>query len=139
MESNKYLDTLKKYDTELNDTVVKDEVEKIISDGFAQNNTKEVLNFSLGCIDLTSLNPTDSDERIREFVNRVNLFDEKYPQLNNVASICVALSRQRSSQNAPIRSVRKSAMPFVRKSRALTAWMRMSSPEPMLLLVKNTA
>lgn len=89
MESNKYLDTLKKYDTELNDTVVKDEVEKIISDGFAQNNTKEVLNFSLGCIDLTSLNPTDSDERIREFVNRVNLFDEKYPQLNNVASICV--------------------------------------------------
>ena len=89
MESNKYLDALKKYDTELNDEAVKAEVEKIIAEGFEQNNNNDVLKFSLGCIDLTSLNPTDNEERIRDFVERVNLFEEAYPNYDNVASICV--------------------------------------------------
>ena len=70
MESNKYLDALKKYDTELNDEAVKAEVEKIIAEGFEQNNNNDVLKFSLGCIDLTSLNPTDNEERIRDFVEK---------------------------------------------------------------------
>lgn len=89
MESNKYLDTLKKYETELDDETVKAEVAKVIADGFDKNNTTDVLKFSLGCIDLTSLNPTDNEERIREFTERVNLFEEAYPELDNVASICV--------------------------------------------------
>ena len=89
MESNKYLDTLKKYETELEDETVKAEVAKVIADGFDKNNTTDVLKFSLGCIDLTSLNPTDNEERIREFTERVNLFEEAYPELDNVASICV--------------------------------------------------
>lgn len=89
MESNKYLDTLKKYQTELDDEAVKVEVAQIIADGFDKNNTSDVLKFSLGCIDLTSLNPTDNEERIRDFTERVNLFEEAYPELDNVASICV--------------------------------------------------
>ena len=54
-EPNKYLDTLKKYETELNDAQVTAEVNQIIADGYDANNTKEVLNTCLGCIDLTTL------------------------------------------------------------------------------------
>ncbi len=89
MEPNKYLDTLKKYETELDDEAVKAETARIIAEGYDQNNTQDVLKFSLSCIDLTSLNPTDNDERIREFTARVNKFEEEYPELENVASICV--------------------------------------------------
>ena len=88
-EPNKYLDTLKKYETELNDAQVTAEVNQIIADGYDANNTKEVLNTCLGCIDLTTLNPTDNEERVREFTRRVNTFEEAYPNYNNVASICV--------------------------------------------------
>jgi len=89
MESNKYLDTLAKYETELDDEAIKAEVAQIIADGYEANNNLETLKFSLGCIDLTSLNPTDNEERIRDFTERVNLFEEAYPELDNVASICV--------------------------------------------------
>lgn len=89
MESNKYLDTLAKYETELDDEAIKTEVAQIIADGYDANNNLETLKFSLGCIDLTSLNPTDNEERIRDFTERVNLFEEAYPELDNVASICV--------------------------------------------------
>ncbi len=89
MESNKYLDTLAKYETELDDEAIKAEVAQIIADGYDANNNLETLKFSLGCIDLTSLNPTDNEERIRDFTERVNLFEEAYPELDNVASICV--------------------------------------------------
>jgi len=89
MESNKYLDTLAKYQTELDDEAIKAEVAQIIADGYEANNNLDTLKFSLGCIDLTSLNPTDSEERIRDFTERVNLFEEAYPELDNVASICV--------------------------------------------------
>lgn len=86
---DKYLDTLNKYDVNLSNEEIAEEVKQILADNFEANNTQEVLKFSLGCIDLTSLNPTDNEERIREFTQRVNDFEEKYPDLDNVASICV--------------------------------------------------
>lgn len=86
---DKYLETLSKYDINLNDEEIKAEVEQIIADNFNANNTPEVLKFSLGCIDLTTLNPTDNEERVRNFTQKVNEFEEKYPELDNVASICV--------------------------------------------------
>lgn len=86
---DKYLETLKKYQTELDDEQVKAETAQIIAEGYEANNNVETLKFSLGCIDLTSLNPTDNEERITEFTQRVNDFEEKYPELDNVASICV--------------------------------------------------
>lgn len=88
-EQTKYAQVLSKYDINLSDEEIKAEVEQIIAEGFEANNTKETLAFSLGCIDLTSLNPTDSEAYIREFTERVNLFEEAYPELPNVASICV--------------------------------------------------
>ena len=87
--TDKYLDTLNKYDVNLSDEEIVNEVKQIVTENFDVNNTIDVLKFSLGCIDLTSLNPTDSEERITEFTKRVNDFEEKYPELDNVASICV--------------------------------------------------
>lgn len=86
---DKYLDTLNKYDINLNDEEVKSEVAQIIADNYEANNTEEVLKFSLGCIDLTTLNPTDNEDRVREFTQKVNEFEELYPEFDNVASICV--------------------------------------------------
>ena len=86
---DKYLDTLNKYDVNLSDEEITNEVKQIVTENFDANNTTDVLKFSLGCIDLTSLNPTDNEERITEFTRRVNDFEEKYPELENVASICV--------------------------------------------------
>ncbi len=87
--ADKYQQVLAKYDTNLDDAVVKAEVEQIIADNYERNNTPEVLKLSLGCIDLTTLNPTDNEERVTEFVRRVNTFEENYQELPNVASICV--------------------------------------------------
>ena len=78
-----------KYDVNLNDEEIKAEVEQIVAENFEANNNVDVLKFSLGCIDLTTLNPTDNEERVRNFTQRVNDFEEKYPELDNVASICV--------------------------------------------------
>lgn len=86
---DKYLDTLSKYDVNLSDEEIVNEVKQIVTENYDANNTIDVLKFSLGCIDLTSLNPTDNEERITEFTKRVNDFEEKYPELDNVASICV--------------------------------------------------
>ena len=68
---DKYLDTLSKYDVNLSDEEIASEVKQIVSENYDANNTIDVLKFSLGCIDLTSLNPTDNEERITEFTKRV--------------------------------------------------------------------
>lgn len=86
---DKYQEALSKYDINLNDEEIRAEVEQIVADNFDANNNVDVLKFSLGCIDLTTLNPTDNEERVRNFTQRVNDFEEKYPELDNVASICV--------------------------------------------------
>ena len=86
---DKYQEALSKYDINLNDEEIKAEVEQIVADNFDANNNADVLKFSLGCIDLTTLNPTDNEERVRLFTQKVNEFEEKYPELDNVASICV--------------------------------------------------
>ena len=87
-ESNKYLDALKQYKTILNDDEIKSKVDEIISKGFKENNTKEIYKKIYSCIDLTSLNSTDSKESIWKFTETVNDF-EGSSELQNVAAICV--------------------------------------------------
>ena len=89
MTNNKYEQALAQYETTLDDAIVMAEVEKIVADNFARFNTPEVWKFSLGAIDLTTLNATDNEQRVAEFTRRVNSFEEKYAELPNVASICV--------------------------------------------------
>lgn len=87
-ETNKYIDTLKKYKTNLKDADITNAVNEIISKKFAENNTQEVYKKIYSCIDLTSLNATDTREQIWKFTEKVNDF-EGDSDINNVAAICV--------------------------------------------------
>ena len=49
----------------------------------------EALQTMFNCIDLTTLNATDSSESVREFVQHVNNFATQFPNLKNVGGICV--------------------------------------------------
>lgn len=86
---SKYEAALAKYNTALDDADIKAKVEKLIAEKTAENNTEEVKKFLFNCIDLTTLNTTDSDESVMKFTEKVNQFDDEYPDLKNVAAICV--------------------------------------------------
>lgn len=88
-ESNKYSDTLKQYNTNLNDNEISAKVEKIISEKFNENNNKEVFKKIYTCIDLTTLNTTDTREDVWKFTEKVNDFEGTFPDIPNVAAICV--------------------------------------------------
>lgn len=87
-EVNKYTDTLKKYKTDLKDSEITEKVNNIINKKFAQNNNKEVYKRIYSCIDLTSLNSTDTREDIWQLTEKVNDF-EGSSDIDNVAAICV--------------------------------------------------
>lgn len=86
---SKYEAALAKYNTNLNDADVQAKVAAIIEKKVAENNTEEVKKLLFNCIDLTSLNTTDNDENILKFTEKVNQFDDEFPDLKNVAAICV--------------------------------------------------
>ena len=87
-EINKYTDVLKKYKTEIKDVEITEKVNEIINKKFLQNNNKEVYKRIYSCIDLTSLNSTDTREDIWKFTEKVNDFDGT-SDISNVAAICV--------------------------------------------------
>jgi deoxyribose-phosphate aldolase len=87
--SDKYQDTIAASQVTTSDATVKAEVEKIIAEHFDENNNKEIYKFLFNTIDLTTLKSTDSPRSVAAFVDRVNAFDEEYPQYKNVAAICV--------------------------------------------------
>ena len=86
---DKYMEALAKYNTHLNDEDVKAKVTHFIEEHLAENNTPEVKKFLFHCIDLTTLKCTDSEESVMKFTEKVNDFVDKYPDLSNVAAICV--------------------------------------------------
>ena len=88
MEDNKYEQALAQYDTSIDDNQVKKAVESILKDR-NENKTPDVMKFLLSCVELTSLKSTDSDESIMAFAEKINRFDEEYPELPHVATICV--------------------------------------------------
>ena len=67
---------------------IKKELEKI-SEKIPELRTSEVYTKIFNCIDLTTLNTTDSQNSVISFVQRVNDFDNEYPQYPNVAAVCV--------------------------------------------------
>lgn len=87
--SDKYQDAIAACNVIEDDAKVKVAVEKIIADHLEENKTQEVYKFLFNTIDLTTLNSTDSPQSVAKFVERVNDFDNEYPDLKNVAAICV--------------------------------------------------
>ena len=89
MEQNKYEETLAKYNTALNDEEIAKKVAQLIEEKVAVNDTLEVKKFLMGSVELTTLKTTDSEESVLRFTERVNDFDNAYPDLPHVATICV--------------------------------------------------
>lgn len=73
----------------VDDAAVKAAVENLLAKHTAENMTDEVYRFIFNCIDLTTLNSTDSPASVARFTDRVNAFENEYPELPPVAAICV--------------------------------------------------
>ena len=86
---DKYAEALAKYHTQLNDETVRAQTAQLIEQHLVENNTADVKKFLFHCIDLTTLKCTDSDESVMKFTQKVNEFVDTYPDLDNVAAICV--------------------------------------------------
>ena len=89
MPKSRIEEALSKYNLEISDEEVKEAVKKIIAEKVHQNDTLDVKKFLMGSVELTTLKTTDSDESVLAFTERVNQFDEAYPYLPHVATICV--------------------------------------------------
>ncbi len=85
-------DLFKKYNCNIDESVVKQAVEKIISAEYDSNNNQVVYKTCLSLIDLTSLNSTDTTAQIVAFTEKVNQFNGSFPHLPNVGAICVSPS-----------------------------------------------
>ena len=86
---SKYEEALSKYNVDLNDEEIAEKVRKIIAEKVPENDRVEVKKFLMGSVELTTLKTTDSDESVLAFTERVNQFEDAYPELPHVATICV--------------------------------------------------
>jgi len=59
-------------------------------------NNREMQQLAFSCIDLTTLNPTDTISSVKAFTERVNDFANDFPTLPHVAAICVYPNMVRS-------------------------------------------
>ena len=87
--TNKYEWALSKYNTHLHDDEVMNKVNLLINEHINENNTIEVKKKIFNCIDLTTLKCTDTEESVMTFTEKVNEIANKYPDIDNVAAICV--------------------------------------------------
>lgn len=84
---DKYKDTIKQYKTAIDEKAVQEAITKI-AEKEKENMNQAVLKTIYSCIDLTSLNTTDTKESIYKMVEKVNEKDGA-SDLQNVAAICV--------------------------------------------------
>ena len=88
-EKTMYEEALSKYNLDISDEEVKEAVKKIIAEKVHENDTPEVKKFLMGSVELTTLKTTDSDTSVMAFTEKVNQFEDAYPTLPHVATICV--------------------------------------------------
>lgn len=86
---DKYRKAISDSNFKMSDEVVAENVRKIISEKSKENNNDKVLRKLYSCIDLTTLNTTDTREDIWKFTDKVNEFEGVNPTIENVAAICV--------------------------------------------------
>lgn len=87
--ADKYHDTVAQSSVTVDDEKVKSEVARILADHMDENRNVDVMKLLFNCIDLTTLNATDSPQSVAAFTERVNAFEAEHPELPNVAAICV--------------------------------------------------
>lgn len=88
-EESRYDYVLAEYTPAMNDEDVASKVKQLIDEKVEKNNTIEVKKLLFSCIDLTTLKCTDSEESVLKFTEKVNEFEEKFPDLPSIAAICV--------------------------------------------------
>lgn len=89
IEKSKYDQMLAQYNTALKDSEIAAKVAEIIEKKVPENNTLAVKKFLMGSVELTTLKTTDSEESVLAFTEKVNKFEDAYPDLPHVATICV--------------------------------------------------
>ncbi|MBR5051932.1 MAG: deoxyribose-phosphate aldolase [Bacteroidaceae bacterium] len=89
IEKSKYDQMLAQYNTALKDSEVAAKVAEIIEKKVPENDTLAVKKFLMGSVELTTLKTTDSEESVLAFTEKVNKFEDAYPELPHIATICV--------------------------------------------------
>ena len=85
--TDKFNEAFSKYNMKVDAEWVKSVVEKARKEVITGCN-KETLKKIFSCIDLTTLKPTDNEDTVLAFVEKVNKMEDDYPDLPSVASIC---------------------------------------------------
>ena len=89
IEKSKYEQMLEQYNTNIKAADVAAKVAELIVKKVPENDTLEVKKFLMGSVELTTLKTTDSEESVLAFTEKVNKFEDAYPDLPHVATICV--------------------------------------------------
>ena len=87
-QTDRYNEVFAKYPETIDLNWVKSTV-KWAENEASKKTDRETLIKLFNCIDLTSLKSTDNEDTILSLVEKVNSFEERYPELKPVASICV--------------------------------------------------
>lgn len=77
------------YNFDFTDDGVKADVSEILAENFDKYNNVEVYKQCFSMIDLTSLNTTDTEDKIGKMMEKVNEFNDNFPDMPNVAAVCV--------------------------------------------------
>ncbi|NCC98233.1 MAG: deoxyribose-phosphate aldolase [Bacteroidia bacterium] len=80
---------LKNYIFNANENQIKSVVKKIIDEHYENNDTTAALKLIFSCLEITSLQSTDNENTIASLVEKINLIDEKIPELPKLTGICV--------------------------------------------------
>ena len=104
--TDKFNEAFSKYNMKVDAAWVKSVVEKAKKEAFGTHD-KETLKKIFSCIDLTTLKPTDNEDTVLAFVEKVNKMEDDYPDLPSVASICTwPLYAQTVSRSLEVESVK---------------------------------
>lgn len=85
---DRYQEVLAASHVPTDEAIVAGEVRKI-KEKAPEYASPETYAFLFSCIDLTTLSSEDNEPGVAAFTERVNAFDNEYPQYSNVAAICV--------------------------------------------------
>ncbi len=88
MAEDKYREALSRSAVTIDDEFVAAEVKRIIDENREKYSTEEVYKFLFNCIDLTTLQSTDSPRSVADFTEKVNQFETEHPE--NSSSIVTA-------------------------------------------------
>ncbi|MCQ2347528.1 MAG: deoxyribose-phosphate aldolase [Paludibacteraceae bacterium] len=86
---DKFEELFAQYNCQWNDEDVKAKVAQLLADHFNENNHAEVWKQCLHQIDLTTLNGEDTTAKVEGMARKVNDFKKHFPNIPNVAAMCV--------------------------------------------------